>query len=244
VRSPLILKETIYNCRNAIRSLIDSRIRTVVFVNSRDMELEFYYSSSYNIIPHTLDYRIQDFWDGYLLDPERVFSIAKDLCRTLDMSDYKLLAELYLAARDRIMRASLLLLMNRCGQHVNFFRDSFCPKSALEVLDFLQSHRHFILREVSVKTATIQRSLTIPNAFAILDLPKPSFQKAIPISEDTSFITDTLIELLNERTNWCLISDSASVTERMLSSFEHFNINNKGYRTASDTNKILFFKNN
>lgn len=155
MRSPLSLAGSIYNFRNAIRSIIPQNIDTIVFANSRDLELEFYFSSKFNIVANTLDYRVQDFWEGYFSNPHRIFSMAKDLAKTLDLEDYKLLMDLYIQARDYSMRAALLLLMNRCGHRLDLFKDAFDPFNAVSLTSFLEEHKHFILRDFRVKTTTI-----------------------------------------------------------------------------------------
>jgi hypothetical protein len=244
MRSPLVLKETIYNFRNAIQSLIPENTRSIVFANSQDMELELYLSSKYGVIPRTLDIRIQDFWSAYLSDPYRVFSIAKSLYNVLDLTSYKPIKELYLKERDQNMRSALMLLMNRCSHHSDLLKDSFSPASAPSVYPFLETHKHFIPDEFRVEVSTIQDSMHIPGSYVILDLPKLHYNRLLPISEDTSFTKDALVRSLNKRGKWCLITNVHGRSETLMQQFDHFYINQKGYRTSSPTNKILFFKTN
>ena len=242
MRSPLSLAGSIYNFRNAIRSIIPQNIDTIVFANSRDLELEFYFSSKFNVIANTLDYRVQDFWEGYFSNPYHIFSMAKDLASTLDLEDYRLLMDLYLQSRDHSMRAALLLLMNRCGHRLDLFKDAFDPFNAVSLASFLEEHKHFILRDFRVNTTTIEQSFTNPRAFVVLDLPSPRHQKTVPVSVDNGFTTPDLMSILSASDNWCLIMDRAQAPKKMLMEFENFNINSKGYRTEQETNKILFYK--
>jgi hypothetical protein len=242
MRSPLSLAGSVYSFRNAIRSIIPQDVDTIVFANSRDLELEFYFSSKFDIVANTLDYRVQDFWEGYFSNPCRIFSIAKDLATTLDLEDYRLLMDLYIQSRDHSMRAALLLLMNRCGQRLDLFKDTFDPFNAVSLDSFLEEHKHFILRDFKVKTTTIEQSFANSRAFVVLDLPRPRHQKTVPVSVDNGFNVPDLMRILSMNDKWCLIMDRSRSPKKMLVEFENFNINSKGYRTEQETNKILFYK--
>tara|TARA_R100000008_G_C3563143_1_gene157461 strand:- start:457 stop:1188 length:732 start_codon:yes stop_codon:yes gene_type:complete len=242
MRSPLSLAGSLYNFRNAIRSIIPQNTNTIVFANSRDLELEFYLSSKFNIVANTLDYRVEDFWGAYLSEPHRVFSIAKDLAATIDLEEYNLLIELYIQSRDEVMRAALVLLMNRCGQRLDLFKDTFDPVNATSLTDFLDKHKHFLLRDFSVKTATLTQSFGNSRSFVVLDLPRPKHQKTVPISMDNGFTSQDLVSFLVDNNSWCIVMDRKHTPRNMLEDFEHFNINSRGYRTEQETNKILFYK--
>ena len=244
MRSPLELSGTLYKYRNVIRSLIPKDVSNLVFPAARDMELEFYFSKKYNITCSTYDYRVYDFWDSYLSNPSLVFSIAKKLLKSIEFDNYTEISEIYYSQPDQNIRSALFLLMNRCGNQIDFFKDSFNLRKAVDAMHFLNNHAHFVPHNVVVEYANLSDRLGHRSSFTILELPSMQYKNHISVVADTSFTEKELIGYLKNNTSWCLVTKLTDGVRKYVDDFNFYYLDDRGNRSLSETNKILFFKNN
>ena len=242
MRSPLALKGTLYKYRNVIQSLIPSSVNTLILPSVRDMELELYFLKKYKILCSTYDYRIYDFWNSYFTNPQRIFSMAGKLFKSIEFDNYTEISELYYSQSDSNMRSAIFLLMNACGNQEDFFKDSFNLRKAVLVEDFLSNHTHFVPSRLKVNYYSLEEQLGDPLAFTILDLPEVSYINKIPVVSDTSFTEKQIIDLLKANINWSLKTNLNHTTRKYLDIFDFYFLNETGYRSLSETNKILFYK--
>tara|TARA_R110001583_G_scaffold191180_1_gene356076 strand:+ start:657 stop:1385 length:729 start_codon:yes stop_codon:yes gene_type:complete len=241
MRSPLSLADSAYKYRNVIKYIFPKNTRQLSFVCSRDMDLEFYLSKRYQIRCSTHDYRLFDFWRTYMQDPYKVFDRAKYLCSNLDIQDYSTLYSLYYQQTDEYLRAGLLILSNRAGHRTDFFKDSLDPKNAIGVYDFLESHKHFILRDFELEYSKPFESSNFPS-FTIVDCPNLFFENKIKTAQDTSFDINDVKRFMDTQKNWCVLTNKSYQTDKLLLKHQYYYLANDGKRSPSETNKILFYK--
>ena len=237
---PIVLKDTIYKSRHVIRTIIPEKIIKLYFPSVRDSKLELSFSNKYKTHLSTYDYRIYDFWNSYQKEPQLVLSFANKLIERFDFQDFDHIHKLYYTQQDQNIRAAIFLLMNRCGNHLDFFKDSFNLKNATEFRSLMESIAFVptlpVLYENPFSHFRKSRS------FIIFDMPRAFYKNKISVVGDTSFSQQQLFDTLARNTNWCLMTAANDKTKSAMNTFDYYHIDINGQRSLTETNKILFYK--
>ena len=150
MRSPLVLQDSAYKYRHVLRTIIPKNTSRLMFPSISDMELEYYYSSKYDISCSTYDYRLYDFWKTYLDDPIRVLSVSKLLRNKINLKSYDHLQKLYYKEPADTTRAAMFLILNRCSFGKSLLSDSFDLKAMSKLTRFIETYSDRTAHSLSV----------------------------------------------------------------------------------------------